>query len=191
MEGLENEIIANVRCDLLYLNNKINDFELPKTFNDFRKKVKSTFGLDTNLEDILVVYKMKKEDKEKIIEVKTDEEYSEMLKRINSKELEDDSIFIETEKVPNEISRQDATTFEEEIACLVECELKAAGERIKNSLSGNKKCCPTVQNQDIKACNKCSKVISGKIYRSVTDIDEKNYCEKCSYDRKEPVLISP
>ena len=183
-----------VSCNLFYLKNKINDFELPASLNECRIKVQSIFCLELNkLEDIIIIYKMenKENDKEKIIEVKTDDEYKKMLKRLEEDEIKDNSVFIENDKVPTETSRENSETFEDEIAYLIECELKAAGERIKNSLSGNKNCYPSAQNQDIKACYKCGKIIIGNIYRSVTDIDEKIFCEKCSYEQKDPIFIIP
>ena len=83
MESQENIKEENIKCDLFYLKNKINDFELPTSLNEFRKKVKSIIGLDFNkLEDIIIIYifKIKENNKEKIIEVKTDNEYNNMLK---------------------------------------------------------------------------------------------------------------
>ena len=194
MESQEKIKEENIKCDLFYLKNKINDYELPTSLNEFRKKVQSITGLEFNkLEDIIIIYKfkIKENNKEKIIEVKTDSEYNNMLKRLKEDQIKDHSIFIETDKIPTETSRQNPETFEEEIEYLIESELKAAGERIKNALSGNKKCHPSAQNQDIKTCFKCSKIIIGNIFKSVTDIDEKYFCEKCSYEQKDPVFIIP
>ena len=194
MESQENIKEENIKCDLFYLKNKINDFELPTSLNEFRKKVQSIIGLEFNkLEDIIIIYKfkIKENNKEKIIEVKTDNEYNNMIKRFKEDQIKDHSIIIETDKVPTETSRQNPETFEEEIEYLIESELKAAGERIKNALSGNKKCHPSTQNQDIKTCFRCSKIIIGNIFKSVTDIEEKMFCEKCSYEQKDPVFIIP
>ena len=190
----ENEIIENTRCTLFYLKNKLTDFELPTSINEFRQKVQSLFHLESkNLDDIIFIYKYKTKEnnKEKIIEVKTDNEYNIMLKKLNEKELKKNYVYIETDKVPTETSRENSETYEEEIEYLIECELKAAGERIKNYLSGNKKCYPSTKGLDIKTCFKCSKAINGNIYRSVTDIEEKCFCEKCSYEQKDPVFIIP
>jgi hypothetical protein len=73
-----------------------------------------------------------KQKKEKIIEIKRNEDYISLLKQIKSGEIEDDIIFIETERVPEEISRETPETFEEEIECMIRTQLKAAAERIKN-----------------------------------------------------------
>ncbi len=133
--------------------------------------------------------KNKNNQKEEYVEVKTDEDYKLMLERINSNEIKDNSILIETDRLCGEISRMNPETFEEEIQCVIESELDAAFERIKKYLSGNKKCTPTSQNPKKKECARCGKIINGKIFRSVIDINEQIYCEKCSYLNKEPVFI--
>ena len=40
-----------------------------------------------------------------------------------------------------------------------------------------------------KMCSKCGRSIYGDLYKSVTDIEEKYYCERCSFNQKEPCFI--
>ena len=187
----ENEIIENTRCTLFYLKNKLTDFELPTSINEFRQKVQSLFHLESkNLDDIIFIYKYKTKEnnKEKIIEVKTDNEYNIMLKKLNEKELKKNYVYIETDKVPTETSRENSETYEEEIEYLIECELKAAGERIKKSLTGGTELYPNCKKQD-RICDKCLKVISGDMFKGVNDVRKKTYCEKCSYQYNFPMFI--
>ena len=182
-------------CKLSYMNNEIKDFELPQTLNEFRKKIKSLFLLESKInEDIIIIYTYQTDDendkdKDKLLEVKTDENYDLMLKRLKSDNIQDNKISIETDKLPSIISRTSQNSFEEEIKSVILCELKAAGDRIKKYLSGNKNCHPLTKKDDINTCSKCDKIIVGNIYRSVLDIEEKIYCEKCSYVQKDPVFI--
>ena len=185
-------------CKLSYMNNTINDFELPETLNEFRKKVKSLFLLESkNNEDIVIMYIYHTDndddkDNDNLLEVKTDENYNLMLTRLKNNNIKDSKISIETDKLPSIISRTNPNTFDKEIQSVILCELKAAGDRIKKYLSGNKKCYPLTKKEkeeDFKICCKCEKCIIGNSYRSVTDIEEKIYCEKCSYLQKDPIFI--
>ncbi len=190
----------NPKANILYLNNKIENFEFNISLSEFRLKMKKIFNLESKENnEIYVLYVFLKENEEneknknnqneEYVEVKTDEDYKLMLERINSNEIKDNSILIETDRLCGEISRMNPETFEEEIQCVIESELDAAFERIKKYLSGNKKCTPTSQNPKKKECARCGKIINGKIFRSVIDINEQIYCEKCSYLNKEPVFI--
>ena len=145
------------------MNNTINDFELPKTLNEFRKKVKSLFLLESkNNEDIAIIYIYQEdndddEDNDNLLEVKTDENYNLMLTRLKNNNVKDRKISIETDKLPSIISRTNQNTFDKEIQSVILCELKAAGDRIKKYLSGNKKCYPFTKKEkeeDIKICCK-------------------------------------
>ena len=62
--------------------------------------------------------------------------------------IKDNIIYIETERVPEEISREFAQTFEQEIECLIKAQLKAAGERIKKGLSGKMELYPSSKRQE-------------------------------------------
>ena len=181
--------LENLKSNIFYLNNTINDFDLPLYLNDFRTMVKNLFHIESKTNDeISVIYKILDDDdvddedenqeKEKIIEAKTNDDYILLLKRIKSDEVKDNTILIESDKVPSEISKKCPETFEEEIACVVQSELKTAADKIKKYLSGNKKCYPLVKKQKKMCCN-CYRNIVGDIYRSVINIEEKIYCEKC------------
>ena len=185
--------LKNLRANIFYLGNTIKDFELPLYLNDFRTQVKDLFKIETRTnDDISIVYIFEDDNddktKEKIIEAKTDEDYIQLLKRIESKEIKDETILIESSKISSEISQKTPETFEEEIASVVESELKAAGEKIKKYLSGNKKCYPLVKKAK-KVCSNCYRDIVGNVYRSVVNIEENIYCEKCSFTKKEPTFI--
>ena len=58
-----------------------------------------------------------------------------MLKTIKESEIKDNTILIEIDKVPSETNRTIPDSYEEEIQCVVERELKGAAERIKKYLS--------------------------------------------------------
>ena len=193
----ENDIkdLQDIKINVFFMNNKVNDFQLPSSLNELRKKVKQTFLIENkNNEEISIIYFFKsnnKKDKikEKIIEVKLDGDYITMLNRIKSDEIKEDTIYIETDKIPNETSRINSKNFEEEMHYLIECELRTAGEKIKKYLVANKNCFTEAKNEENKACSRCGKDIEGNVYRSVIDIDEKYFCEKCSFIQKDPIFI--
>ena len=192
-KDIELNSLKNLRTNIFYLGNTINDFEMPLYLNEFRTQVKDLFKIESGTnDDISVIYIMEDNDdekeNEKILEAKTDEDYIELLKRIQSKDIKDDTILIESSKIPCEISQKTPETFQEEIACVVESELRSAGEKIKKYLSGNKKCYPLVKKAK-KVCSNCYRDIVGNIYRSVTTIEENIYCEKCSFTKREPTFI--
>ena len=183
---------ANQTAKIYYMNNTIEEFELPLSLNEFRTQIKNLLHIESkNNDEIFVLYKSNedKDENTKDIEAKTDDDYTLLLKRMKENKIKDGTIFIESEKVPSEISRKTPETFEEEIQYVIERELKGAAERIKKYLSGNKKCYPSVKNQKNKICSKCCRNIIGDIYKSVTDYEGKIYCEKCSYSEKEPTFI--
>ena len=205
MEGSENEgenmqkkekeelkELENLKSNIYYLNNTIEDFDLPLSLNEFRTQIKDLFHIKSrNNDEIFVIYTFladedENKEKEEILEAKTDNDYHLLLKRIKDDKIKDQTIFIETDKVPSQISRKDPETFEEEIQYVIERELKAAAENIKKYLSGNKKCYPSAKN---RICSNCCRNIIGNIYKSVTDIEEKIYCEKCSFTQKDPTFI--
>ena len=128
----ENEIKTNVS----YLNNTIKDLSLPNNLYTFREKIKAIFQIQNKPDEIFINYTIQElnEDKKKvdrIIEVNIEDEYKSLLKKINSQKIKDDIIYIETERVPIEISREIPQTFDEEIECLIKTHLMAAKERIK------------------------------------------------------------
>lgn len=192
-----NKDIKNVKINVFYMNNKINNIPLPSSLNEFRIQVKNIFLIENRTnEEISFIYfyitnNKKEKDKliEKIIDVKTDTDYSTMIDRIKSNNIKDGTIYIETDKIPDETSRKNSKNFEEEIQYLVESELKSAGERIKKYLSANKNCFILTKNKENKKCSRCQKDIAGNIYKSVTNIEEIYFCEKCSYIQKDPVFI--
>ena len=182
----------SIKINVFYMNNKIPDFKLPSSLNQFRNIIKHSFLRENkNIEEISVIYffiyKEKDKPKEKIIDVKTDTDYITMLNRIKSNEIKDGSIYIETDKIPNETSRINSKNFEEEIQYLIECQLKNAGEKIKKYFATKQNC--STKNEENIVCSNCYKVIMGSIYRSVIDINEKYFCEKCSFIKKDPVFI--
>ena len=201
---LENELkeLEHLKSNIYYLNTTINDFELPVSLDEFKEKIKNIFHLEKRKNDeIFIFYTHLKEEeddddeennnnnKEELLEVKNKENFILLLQRIKLNEVKDETIYIETDKVPSEISRKCPETFEEEIECLVERELKAASERIKKYLSGNKKCFSKNKIQNSKECSNCGRTIIGDIYRSVTNIEESIYCERCSFVKNEPTFI--
>ena len=175
------------KATLSYSNNKIEDYDLPESFKDFKSDIKEKFFKDSKLNDeISIFYFLGKDKNEKKEEVKTEDEYKTMRNGIAS-EIKDHTIFIE---IGNNSSIKDPKTFEEEIQFVVERELKNASERIINSLSvDSKKLSPNVLIQDKDKCGDCGKLISGDIYKNVINAEEKFYCEKCSLKIKEPMFI--
>ena len=187
--NLEEEY-GGLKANIYFLNSTIQDVELPIYLNEFRDKVKDLFLIENRKNDeIFVIYSIEEEGKEITIEVKTDKNYEELLNTIKNSEIKDNTILIEIDKVPSETNRTIPESFEKEIQCVVERELKGAAERIKKYLSGNKKCYPCSKIHKKKICSKCGRNILGDIYKSVTDIEEKYYCERCSFNQKEPCFI--
>ena len=185
----ENEIKTNVS----YLNNTIKDLSLPNNLYTFREKIKAIFQIQNKPDEIFINYTIQElnEDKKKvdrIIEVNIEEEYKTLLKKINSQKIKDDIIYIETERVPIEISREIPQTFDEEIECLIKTHLMAAKERIKERLLGKKESYPMSKIQN-KICAKCKHNIIGDIFREVSTTGQKTYCEKCSYSINIPMFV--
>ena len=188
IENLEEEY-GDLKADIYFLNNTIKEVELPISLNEFREKIKDLFLIKNRKNDeIFVIYSKEENGNETSIEVKIDEDYIELLKTIKESEIKDNTILIEIDKVPSETNRTIPESYEEEIQCVVERELKGAAERIKKYLSGNKKCYPCAMSHK-KMCSKCCRSIYGDLYKSVTDIEEKYYCERCSFNQKEPCFI--
>ena len=188
IENLEEEY-GELKADVYFLNSTIKEVELPISLNEFREKIKGLFLIKNRKNDeIFVIYSKEENDSETTIEVKTDEDYIKLLKTIKESEIKDNTILIEIDKVPSETNRTIPETYEEEIQCVVERELKGAAERIKKYLSGKKNCYPCAKSHK-KICSKCGRSIFGDLYKSVTDIEEKYYCERCSFSQKEPCFI--
>ena len=188
IENLEEEY-GDLKADIYFLNSTIKDVELPISLNEFREKIKDLFLIKNRKNDeIFVIYSKEENGSETTIEVKTDEDYIKLLKTIKESEIKDNTILIEIDKVPSETNRTIPESYEQEIQCVVERELKGAAERIKKYLSGNKKCYPCAMSHK-KMCSKCGRSIYGDLYKSVTDIEEKYYCERCSFNQKEPCFI--
>ena len=193
MEENDKINLENIKIRVSYLNNIIKDFEMPSSLDEFRIKVKSVFQISNRNEEIFITYPIiekidKSKSKEVIIEIKRNEEYISLLNKISEDEIKDNIIFIETTRVPEEISRDIPKTFEEEIECLIKTHLSAAGERIKKSLSGRKELYQSSKIQD-NICYKCKNKIAGNIFRGVADMHQRTYCEKCSYFPNMPMFV--
>ena len=193
---MENLLDSNI--NLYYLNNTIKEFELPSSLNEFRTRIKKMFHIENKTyEEIFILYNIDEEEndseenqKEATVEVKTDDDYTLLLNRNEKKKIKDNIIMVETDKFQGAISRKSPESFEEEIRCVIQNELKAAGERIKKYLSGKQKCYPSSKTKDEKTCSKCNKTIIGKSFRDVIiENEEKYYCEKCSLLHDKPVFI--
>ena len=191
MEDRDINKIENQKIKVSYLNNSIQDFLLPTSLDQFRRKVKKLFQIQNKIDDIFIIYKTQnknQEEKEIFNEVKRENEYKTFLEKYNSDQILNDMIMIETDRVPDEISRENTKDFEEEIEELIKTHLRAAGERIKKSLTGGKELYPNCKKQD-RICDKCLKVISGDMFKGVNDVRKKTYCEKCSYQYNFPMFI--
>ena len=184
----------NYKANLYYFNSTVNDYELPESFLIFKEDIKEMFNIDSNINDELsLFYTILDKDKEnkekkKITKVKTQDEYKEM--RDGIQKIEDKTIFIEIEKDSFNINRKTPETFEEEIQCVVEREIKNAAERIKKFLSSNSKRYPYSKKQDKQCCN-CSGLIYGDMYKKAKEISEQYYCEKCAFELNddEPLFV--
>ena len=185
----------HLEITLSYLNNKIEDFQLPSTLNEFRTKIKEIFQIKKNIDEIFITYiteeqeEGKEDEQEFVHEVKREEEYVTLLDLIKQEDVVKDSIiYIETDRVPNEVCREFSKNFDEEIELLIKTQLKAAGERIKKGLSGKTELYPSTKIQE-KKCFKCNKNIIGDIFKCVEDVDQTIYCKKCSLNKTSPMFI--
>ena len=185
----------HLEITLSYLNNKIEDFQLPSTLNEFRTKIKEIFQIKKNIDEIFITYiteeqeEGKEDEQEFVHEVKREEEYVDLLGLIKQEDVVKDSIiYIETDRVPNEVCREFSKNFDEEIELLIKTQLKAAGERIKKGLSGKTELYPSTKIQE-KKCFKCNKNIIGDIFKCVEDVDQTIYCKKCSLNKTSPMFI--
>ena len=185
----------HLEITLSYLNNKIEDFQLPSTLNEFRTKIKEIFQIKKNIDEIFITYiteeqeEGKEDEQEFVHEVKREEEYVDLLGLIKQEDVVKDSIiYIETDRVPNEVCREFSKNFDQEIELLIKTQLKAAGERIKKGLSGKTELYPSTKIQE-KKCFKCNKNIIGDIFKCVEDVDQTIYCKKCSLNKASPMFI--
>ena len=185
----------HLEITLSYLNNKIEDFQLPSTLNEFRTKIKEIFQIKKNIDEIFITYiteeqeEGKEDEQEFVHEVKREEEYVTLLGLIKQEDVVKDSIiYIETDRVPNEVCREFSKNFDQEIELLIKTQLKAAGERIKKGLSGKMELYPSSKIQE-KKCFKCNKNIIGDIFKCVEDVDQTIYCKKCSLNKTSPMFI--
>ena len=185
----------HLEITLSYLNNKIEDFQLPSTLNEFRTKIKEIFQIKKNIDEIFITYiteeqeEGKEDEQEFVHEVKREEEYVNLLGLIKQEDVVKDSIiYIETDRVPNEVCREFSKNFDQEIELLIKTQLKAAGERIKKGLSGKTELYPSTKIQE-KKCFKCNKNIIGDIFKCVEDVDQTIYCKKCSLNKTSPMFI--
>ena len=184
----------NPQINVCFLNNKIEDFELPITLNEFRIKMKKIFQIPNQYDEIYINYLIDEQNdenekpKELFYEIKRENEYKQLLGLIRQEKIKGETIYIETGRIPEEISRETSTTFEQEIEYLIKAQLKAAGERIKKGLSGKMELNPCSKQQK-KKCDKCGEVIIGDMFRGVLDKDRKIYCNKCSYTPNMPMFV--
>ena len=188
----ENKELKNIKCNLHYQQNSIKNFDLPSSLYVFRTKVKQLFQIeDRGYDDIIIKYSYcenNNKKKEQLREVKNIEDYQDMIEKLDSGDVKDQLLLIETKHVPSEISGKIPETFEDEIHCVIENELLAASERIKKYLSANQNLYPSSKIQKNKACYKCGEEIIGNIYKCVTSNDQ-NFCKKCMFNQKEPTFI--
>ena len=185
----------HLEITLSYLNNKIEDFQLPSTLNEFRTKIKEIFQIKKNIDEIFITYiteeqeEGKEDEQEFVHEVKREEEYVNLLGLIKQEDAVKDSIiYIETDRVPNEVCREFSKNFDEEIELLNKTQLKAAGERIKKGLSGKMELYPSSKRQE-KTCRQCKQIIIGDIFRIVDDVNQNTYCKKCSINFSQPMFV--
>ena len=187
------KIVEKEKVNLFYFNNIIKNYSLPESFKDLKTDIKNLFNIDSRLnKEIFVYYKLLKENKdigkEKYIEVKSDEDYQMMKKYISNDSL-DKTLLIEIRKNINDDIRKVSEKFEDEIKIIVENELRNAGERIKQYLSSySKKYYPSSKIQD-KICDDCKEIICGDIYKNALKIEEKFYCEQCSFKINDPMFV--
>ncbi len=186
----------NLKTTVSYLNIKLEDFDIPSTLYEFRTQIKQIFQIKKNIDEIFITYLTTEEEEEgkeepsdTLHEIKREEEYKTLLDNIKQDDaIKDNIIYIETERVPEEISREFAQTFEQEIECLIKAQLKAAGERIKKGLSGKMELYPSSKRQE-KTCRQCKQVIIGDIFRIVDDVNQNTYCKKCSINFSQPMFV--
>ena len=182
------------KVNLFYFNNTINDYELPESFLNFKEDIKELFHIDSNLNnEIFLFYTYLENEKDKVkkinIVVNTEDDYKTMRNRVQ-KEIENKTILIEIENGSVNIIRKNPETFEEEIQCVVEREIKKAAERIRKCLSSNSEKYSYSKKQD-KICEKCNQIIYGNIYKNALKVEEKYYCENCAFNLKDddPMFI--
>ena len=186
----------NLKTTVSYLNIKLEDFDIPSTLNEFRTQIKQIFQIKKNIDEIFITYLTTEEEEEgkeepsdTLHEIKREEEYKTLLDNIKQDDaIKDNIIYIETERVPEEISREFAQTFEQEIEYLIKAQLKAAGERIKKGLSGKMELYPSSKRQE-KTCRQCKQPIIGDIFRIVDDVNQNTYCKKCSINFSQPMFV--
>ena len=82
----------------------------------------------------MVINSKEENEGETTSEIKTDEDYIELLKAIKEAEIKDNTILIEIDKVPSETNRTIPETYEEEIQYVVERKLKGVDERILKNI---------------------------------------------------------
>ena len=186
----------NLKTTVSYLNIKLEDFDIPSTLYEFRTQIKQIFQIKKNIDEIFITYLTTEEEEEgkdepsdTLHEIKREEEYKTLLDNIKQDDaIKDNIIYIETERVPEEISREFAQTFEQEIEFLIKAQLKAAGERIKKGLSGKMELYPSSKRQE-KTCRQCKQPIIGDIFRIVDDVNQNTYCKKCSINFSQPMFV--
>ena len=185
----------NLKTTVSYLNIKLEDFDIPSTLYEFRTQMKQIFQIKKNIDEIFITYiteeqeEGKEDEQEFVHEVKREEEYVTLLGLIKQEDVVKDSIiYIETDRVPNEVCREFSKNFDQEIELLIKTQLKAAGERIKKGLSGKMELYPSSKIQE-KKCFKCNKNIIGDIFKCVEDVDQTIYCKKCSLNKTSPMFI--
>ena len=180
---MEDKINANI----FYSNCTIKDFTLPDELSFFKSEIMELFHIDQQLyNQIIISYIHKQNDKEKLIEIKTENDYNDIKQKIN--EIKDKTILIEVQKDTKKIDSKIPSAFEEEIQMVVEREIRMAGERIRNYLSSNNKNNNELKKRD-KTCDDCKELITGDIYKNAINVEEKYYCEKCAFKINDPMFI--
>ena len=57
--------LENTKITVSYLNNKIEDLELPLSLHEFRIKIKSIFQIQNKLDEIFIIYTIPEMNEEK------------------------------------------------------------------------------------------------------------------------------
>ena len=91
-EEKELEELKGQKITIVYLNNTIDDFELPVYFEEFRTQVKRLFQIENKTEEILVVYSTmikneKKKKSKKFLKLKELMNIKNYLKKLNQMKL--------------------------------------------------------------------------------------------------------
>ena len=173
-------------ASISYCNFEIPNINLEDNLSSFKTQFINEFSLEDQItpDDKIALYY---EQKNKRMEVNSDEDFQEMLEYFFQKN-EKPVVYVETEKIPVSFSSGKSIEFEDEIKNVVKRELCIAANKIKKclttniSLSNSKK----VRTQ---TCDTCKQQIIGYLYKKISP-DKKDcyYCELCSTKQETPMF---